>query len=98
MAAVGMETMTDSVAKAAGMAVVGSTGTQASMEVTDFMAVVASAAATASTVAVGSTAAAFMAVADSTVGEATGSCYSILLSHSNGWQTNLPAVFFCISP
>jgi hypothetical protein len=92
MAAVGMETMADSMAKAAGMAVVGSAGTQASMEVTGFMAVVASAAATASTVAAGSTAEV------GHTGEATGSCYSILLSHSNGWQPNLPAVFFCISP
>jgi hypothetical protein len=41
-----------------------------------------------------STAVAGFAVAAHPTEGAAGSCYSILLSHLNGWQPMLPAVFF----
>jgi hypothetical protein len=100
MAEVGMETVTDSVAKADGMVVVSSTGTKVSTAaevftvVADFKAA-ASAMVTGFMVAgcVGAELEASTVVAGPT-GEATGNCYRILLSNLNGWQLKLPAVFF----
>ena len=97
----------NSVAKADGRVVVGSVGTGApavaensiavaasraagSVEVTGFM--VAASPTEAAIVEVSAAMADSMVVEDPTEG-AAGSCYSILLSHLNGWQLMLPAVF-----
>jgi hypothetical protein len=103
MVVVGMETVTDSVAKADGMVVVSSTGTRAStmaevFTVVEDFKVAASAMVKgfmgaeveASTVAEVEPS----AVAAGPMGEATGNCYRILHSNLNGWQLKLPAVFF----
>ena len=83
-----------------GMVVAGSAEAKVSMAGEDSMEEASTAAAVAGFTAV---AASMEVVAGSTVaagatGEATGSCYNFLLSHLNGWRTNLPAVFFCFDP
>jgi hypothetical protein len=95
MAVVGMETMTDSAAKADGTVVANFMAIKPFMAETGFVGVeasraAASAAGTRSTVAEVS-----MAGVVSTAVAAAGNCYSFLLSNLNGWRFGLPAVFFC---
>jgi hypothetical protein len=96
MAVAGTVIMTGSVAKAGGTAEVNSTGTKASTAAEVFTAVQASREATSAAVARLAVAVGSMAaeVAGSTV-EATGNYFCFFLSHLNGWQLKLPAVFLC---
>jgi hypothetical protein len=114
MVAVGAETTTDSaivieaetVAMADGVATTDSTITIEIVAKADGTVAMDSAGTRDSTVVKGptivadSTVAATVEVPTAAVGteEATDSCYRILVSHLNGWQSTLPAVFSCLSP
>jgi hypothetical protein len=94
MAVAGTATVTDSVAKVAGAAIANSVAAKDSTAAEASMVVMAFVEITLFTVAAGSIEGAASTREAGPTGEATGSCYCILVSHLSGWQPMLPAVFF----